>query len=230
VATGCIADADRVVEEARSAGAPYGFDGVAATIAAGVAAHIGAGERARREALTALEALGEDREVGYDARVTLALGLLQLGHVSEAVEALALLPATATGRPYGSAVGALVCAADGRGDDARAAAAAALTAEGASYLDRLLALVASGLISAEESPDEATRALDEAADVAVGASDVVAQAIVQAAMAEVAVARGDPDAGTWQGEAVEAFAAIGIDPTGWLTAVRLAARAMELAP
>jgi class 3 adenylate cyclase len=230
VATGRIAEAQRVVEDARAIGAPYGFDGVAATIAAGVAAHIGDGAAARREALAALETLGEDREAGYDARVTLALGLLQLGQVGEAVEALAGLPAEATGRPYGAAVGALVHAADGRLDDARAAAAAALSTEGASYLDRLLALVALGLISADEVGDDGRQALDEAAEVALGSSDLVAQAIVQAAMAEAAAGRGEADAPAWQAEALEAFAALGIDPTGWLTAVRLVARAMEPAP
>jgi hypothetical protein len=230
VATGQIAEAQQVVEDARAIGAPYGFDGVAATVAAGVAAHIGDGATARREALAALEVLGEDREAGYDARVALALGLLQLGQVGGAVEALGGLPAPAIGRPYGAAVGALVDAADGRPDDARAAAAAALTAEGASYLDRLLALVASGLINADEFGDDARAPLDEAAEVALGASDVVAQAIVQAAMAEAAAARENVEAVAWQAEAVEAFAAIGIDPTGWLTAVRLVARAMEPAP
>jgi tetratricopeptide (TPR) repeat protein len=230
VATGRIDDARRVVEECRAVGAPYGLDAVTAIVAAGVAAHMGDGASARREALAALEGLGEAREAGYDARVALALGLLQLGQVAEAVDALDALPAMATGRPYGSAVGALVHAADGRPDDARAAAAAALTAEGASYLDRLLALVASGLVGGDEAGDGTRSALDEAADVALGAGDVVAQAVVQAAMAEWAAARGDPDAARWRSEALESFDALGIDPTGWLTAVGLAARAMEPAP
>jgi hypothetical protein len=188
VATGRIADANRVVEECRAVALPFGLEGYSATIAAGVAVHVGDGARAVREAVLAGEALGDSREAGYDAQVTLALALLQLGRVDEAVEVLAELPPAEAGRPYDLAVTALVHAADGR-------------------------------------PDE-----DQAAAVALDAGDVVAQAIVRVAMAESAAGRDDPDAVAWQSQAVESFAGMGIDPTGWFTALRLAGRAVELAP
>ena len=62
-----------------------------------------------------------------------------------AAEVLGELPDEELGRPYGSAVAALVHAADGRLDEALAAAAIVAAAEGASYLDRVLALVGAGL-------------------------------------------------------------------------------------
>jgi tetratricopeptide (TPR) repeat protein len=233
VATGRIADANRVVEECRAVALPFGLEGYSATIAAGVAVHVGDGARAVREAVLAGEALGDSREAGYDAQVTLALALLQLGRVDEAVEVLAELPPAEAGRPYDLAVTALVHAADGRPDEALAAAAGALTAEGASYLDRVLALVATGLVEAacaDAPPTGSIQALDQAAAVALDAGDVVAQAIVRVAMAESAAGRDDPDAVAWQSQAVESFAGMGIDPTGWFTALRLAGRAVELAP
>ena len=55
VAVGRIADANRVVEEGRALATPFGLQGYSSTIAAGVAVHLGEGERAAREARLAAE-------------------------------------------------------------------------------------------------------------------------------------------------------------------------------
>ncbi len=231
VAVGRVADANRVVEECRALATPFGLQGFSSTIAAGVAVHLGEGERAAREARLAVEELEDSREAGYDAQVTLALGLLQQGAVADAAETLAELPDTELNRPYGAAVATLVHAADGRLDAALAAAAIVAAAEGASYLDRLLALVGTGLaqVRSEDGAD-VTGPLDHAAEIALGAGDLVAQAIVEAAVAEAAGLRGDPDADAWRAGALASFASLGVDPTGWVRALRLVAGAVELAP
>ena len=231
VAVGRIADANRVIEECRALAAPFGLQGFSSTMAAGVAVHLGEGERAAREARLAAEELDDSREAGYDAQVTLALALLQQGHVGAAAEVLAELPDAELSRPYGSAVATLVHVADGRIDDALAAAAVVAAAEGASYLDRVLALVGTGLALVRADGDApVVDALDEAAAVAVAAGDVVAQAIVEAATAEAAALRGNPDADAWRAGALASFSSLGIDPTGWVRAVRMAAGAVELTP
>ncbi len=233
VAVGRIADANRVVEECRTLATPFGLQGFSSTIAAGVAVHLGDGDRAAREARVAAEELDDSREAGYDAQVTLALALLQQGDVAAAAEVLAELPDEELGRPYGSAVAALVHAADGRIDEALAAAAIVSGAEGASYLDRVLALVAAGLVRARDGNGNGDGTLDPlaaAAAVAAAAGDLVAQAIVAAASAEAACLRADPDATAWRASALTSFAALGVDPTGWVRAMRLVAGAVELAP
>jgi class 3 adenylate cyclase/tetratricopeptide (TPR) repeat protein len=231
VAVGRIADANRVVEECRTLATPFGLQGFSSTIAAGVAVHLGEGDRAAREARAAAEELDDSREAGYDAQVTLALALLQQGEVGPAAEVLGALPDQELGRPYGSAVAALVYAAEGRPEEALAASAVVSTAEGASYLDRVLALVGAGLAQPRTAEgDDATASLDAAAAIAMAAGDLVAQAIVQAAAAEVACQRGHPDASAWRVEALAAFAGIGVDPTGWVRALRLVAGAVEVAP
>jgi hypothetical protein len=141
------------------------------------------------------------------------------------------LPDAELGRPYGSAVATLVRAADGQLDQALAAAAVVSAAEGASYLDRVLALVGKGLAMARADGDTVVvEPLDEAAAVALAAGDLVAQAIVEAAMAEAADLRRDPDAAAWRAGALASFAALGVDPTGWVRTLRLVAGAVELAP
>jgi class 3 adenylate cyclase/tetratricopeptide (TPR) repeat protein len=230
VAVGRVADANRIVEEGRVLATPFGLQGYSSTIAAGVAVHLGDGERAAREARLAAEELEDSREAGYDAQVTLALGLLQQGEVAGAAEVLAELPDAELVRPYGSAVATLVHAADGRLDEALSAAATVAHAEGASYLDRVLALVGTGLAVVRADGEAAAEPLDEAAAIAVAAGDLVAQAIVEAAAAEAGCLRGDPDAGAWRAGALNSFATLGIDPTGWVRTLRLVAGAVELAP
>jgi tetratricopeptide (TPR) repeat protein len=231
VAVGRVADANRIVEECRALATPFGLQGFASTIAAGVAVHIGDGDRAARAARLAAEELEDSREAGYDAQVTLALGLLQQGQVSEAAEVLAELPDSELARPYGAAVATLVHAADGRPEEALASAAAVAVAEGASYLDRILALVGTGLAQVRADDAAAVEGpLDEAAAIALDVGDLVAQAIVEAAAAEAGGLRGDPDATAWRAGALASFAGLGVDPTGWVRALRLAAGAVELAP
>jgi hypothetical protein len=104
-------------------------------------------------------------------------------------------------------------------------------AEGASYLDRILALVGTGLAQVRADSDAVVEGpLDEAAAIALDAGDLVAQAIVEAAAAEAGGLRGDPDANAWRAGALASFASLGVDPTGWVRALRLAAGAVELAP
>jgi len=49
-------------------------------------------------------------------------------------------------------------------------------------------------------------------------------------VAESASLRDDPDAAAWRAGALASFAALGVDPTGWVRALRLVAGAVELAP
>jgi class 3 adenylate cyclase/tetratricopeptide (TPR) repeat protein len=233
VAIGRVADANRTIEEARTASELYGMAGYSGTIAAGAAVHAGDGERAAREARHALDELRQHHVegYGYDAGVTLGLGLLQTGHVDEADEVLALARLERPGHPNALAVSALVALAAGRPDEAGEHAQTARAAAGGTYLDVILALMAGGLAEAVRGEAEAaTAALDEATTLADGAGDLVMQAVTRLAAAEAGVTLGRPGAGDDRSSAEARLDSLALGTTGWTTAIGLAARGGERLP
>jgi class 3 adenylate cyclase/tetratricopeptide (TPR) repeat protein len=233
VATGRVADANRVIEEARTASELYGLAGYSGTIAAGAAVHAGDGERAAREARHALDELRQHHVegYGYDAGVTLGLALLQTGFVEEADEVLATARLERPGHPNALAVSALVALAAGRCDEARGYAETARAAAGGTYLDLVLALVALGLAEAERGGGDAcTAALHEAITLADGAGDLVMQAVTRLAAAEAGLTLGRPGAADDRVAAEARLDALALGTDGWITAIGLAARGGERIP
>jgi class 3 adenylate cyclase/tetratricopeptide (TPR) repeat protein len=175
LATGRTAAALRGMEELVAQQTGYGATPYPLLAAAGVAMHAGDGGRALAlvdEALGRMDVM----EGGSDEPLVVrAVALAQLGRFGEAAEELAGLAEPTRSHPFARTAAALVAVLDGRPDDALADAAAVAEADGATYLDRCWAHVASGAaLAALARTDEARRALAEAVDVAVDVGDVVA--------------------------------------------------------
>jgi class 3 adenylate cyclase/tetratricopeptide (TPR) repeat protein len=179
VALGRTHEAERGMEEALSIGDSYGDLAFPAMTAAGVAVHMGLGDRSvviAEQAVDRSRAMGiEGSEVG----VTLALALCQAGR---AEEALAVLEGLDTAYPYASSVVALAAAISGDVDRALTAATAVHATQGATYLDRVFAGV--GAAAAEMRAgrrDEGCEWLTRADVTARESGDVVARALTTAA-------------------------------------------------
>jgi len=147
--------------------------------AAGVAVHLGLGQRALTIGELALErntAMGAD---GSESRITLALAHCQIGQPDEA---LALLEEVAVETPYCCSVRALAQALTGDHDGAVADAQAVADDAGSSYLDCVIAdIAAAGAEIGAGDADAATRYLGRARATALEAGDVVARELVTAA-------------------------------------------------
>lgn len=146
--------------------------------AAGAAMHRGdgsltvqLGRRAQQEA--------EVRGGGsYEPRVLQAIGLAQLGKPEEALSVLEPIEA----HPFSQSAGALVYALLGDAESAIANADLVIAAEGASYLDQVLAYVAAGSASARLGDrDRAALWLEAATARALGVGDVVTIALATGA-------------------------------------------------
>ncbi len=232
VALGRLADASRAVEEAHAAAAASGVDRLASALAAGAAVHVGDGRRAVAEAVV----VTEDGPSFFDAEVNLALGLLQSGEVEAAQIALDKAVDGVTDgertigtplprRPFGSAASALVLAAAGRPVEARAAAFEVTAEPGASYFDEVLANIGLACAAAQQgAADEALDALRSARAAADGSEDRVMRAVAHLAEAEVLTVLDDPRAEGAEQVAWARLADLGLRRSGWVTAVRLAAR------
>jgi class 3 adenylate cyclase/tetratricopeptide (TPR) repeat protein len=219
VALGRREEAERAVEEFKALSAPFGMVGYHATIAAGVAVHAGDGGRALQAARVAIDEARVSGALAYDGRVILGLALVQLGEAEGASEAVATAAEERPGHPFALAVSALALAAAGHSARALTDAAAALAAPGITYFDRILALLAAGLAHAAlDARADSELALNEAAVVASGTGDVVAQAVVRLAQEHAAAVFAPPSVPRSGGEASLTALA-----SGWETAIRLAA-------
>ena len=159
-ALGKPAEAEQTAEAAMALGVRMNMPALGATVAAGLAAHLGRGPQAVAAGRIAVEELLEDglEGVGLDAKVGLALGLLQVGDTEEArsvarLRSTTIAPGTATWlrprrscwRPTG-----------GRMPPPRWPVPCGMS-PGASYLDRQTAAAALGLVAAQRGDEAEAR-------------------------------------------------------------------------
>ncbi|QXC63365.1 AAA family ATPase [Aquihabitans sp. G128] len=184
------------------------------------AVQIGEPERAA-DVVDELQTLAEVG--GDDPSVALGMVALQRGDVDGACLALGL-DQPPTDDPNLAAAQTLLSAVLGAPDtEERADRVASLT--GATYLDRGLAQVGAALQAATQGRTEAAAARIEAAHLLVEATDdLVAQAVVGLAAAEVAHRTGAVDAADQVARAGRVASNLGIDPHGWARIFDLTAR------
>jgi class 3 adenylate cyclase/tetratricopeptide (TPR) repeat protein len=172
------ADAKRGVEESVALGKQFGELGLALQGAAGVAMHLGAGDKA----LTLVEQVIERNETTgttqEEAYVLMALARCQLGQVDEAMAAIEQVKVDDF--PFGQGARALVRAVAGEVEGALADADAVEHTHGASYFDLALGRLA-GVLAAGRSGDDdlGRRWLDLLGALASSVGDVVLVAMVQ---------------------------------------------------
>ncbi|MGH9119026.1 MAG: hypothetical protein ACRD0A_14440, partial [Acidimicrobiales bacterium] len=157
-----------------------------------------------------------------EAAVAAGLLCLQAGEVGTARATLEH-SATALGAdaPSLAAALALVRTADGDDEGARKAALAVDEAATATFADRVLALIAMGLLEAGAGDTGASRAaLGRARQLADTTDDRLTQVLVRMAEARAAERLGEP---ADIGEARAGLAELGLIDMGWDTAYRLAA-------
>jgi class 3 adenylate cyclase len=146
--------------------------------AAGAAMHRGDGALAVQLARRAQQEAEIRGGGSYEPRVLQAVGLTQLGRADEALSVLEPIEA----HPFSQSAGALAYALTGDADAAIAHADAVIAAEGASYLDQVLAYVAAGSASARLGDmDRAALWLEAAVARALGVGDVVTIALATSA-------------------------------------------------
>ncbi len=178
MALGRAHEAERGIEEALTISESFGDLAFPAMTAAGAAVHMGLGERTVAIAELAVErtiAMGAE---GSETRVTLALALCQAGRPDDA---LVLLDQVDRSRPYAAAVQALASAMIGDTVASVESTAVVDEAEGATYLDRVIAdMAAAAAEVALGEPDAASERIAAADAIAAEAGDVVARALVRA--------------------------------------------------
>jgi class 3 adenylate cyclase/tetratricopeptide (TPR) repeat protein len=172
------ADAKRGVEESVTLGKQFGELGLALQGAAGVAMHLGAGDKAltlAEHVIERNETTGTNQEEAY---VLMALARCQLGQVDEAMAAIEQVKVDDF--PFGQGARALVRAVAGEIDGALADAGAVENTRGASYFDLALGRLA-GVLAAGRAGDEEVgrRWLDMLGTLASTVGDVVFVAMVQ---------------------------------------------------
>ena len=182
-ALGRFGEARAQLEELASIVPRFGLEGLGALAAVGAAVHGGAAERAIEASSMALELERERGSVGTtDLLLGRCVALLMADRLDEALAALDQATLDHPSHPYGQAVTALVAAVDRRPAAASRAAAQVAAESGATYLDRVYALIgdASARLQIGE-PDGALFALEEARLVAAGTDDLVARELVTTA-------------------------------------------------
>ncbi len=190
VALGRNQEAERNLEEALSMADAFGDLAIPMMAAAGTAAHLGLGARAVALGEVALERMLAMHASGSEARVTLALGLCQVGDPDRA---LATLLHVDQPGPYASAVTAVASAMAGIPAEAIEAADRVLGDETSTYLDRVLADIAaaSALLSSdsERARERLVRARRNASDAGDAAAIALARSASQALVEDVEVGR-----------------------------------------
>ncbi len=175
IALGRTHDAERGLEEALSLSDAFGDLAFPTMAAAGAAVHLGLGERSVVLGQSALERITAMGAEGSEVRVTLALGLCQVGR---AEEAMALLLDVEVDFPYGHAVRSLAAVMVGDDATARADAAAVHAEAGSTYLDRVIADLAAATAALRgDEHDLAVQRLERARHTAHEAGDAVARAL-----------------------------------------------------
>jgi hypothetical protein len=182
VALGRNQEAERSLEEALSLADSFGDLAIPTMAAAGTAAHLGLGARAVALSEVALSRMLAMHADGSEARITLALGLCQVG---DSDGALAVLLDVRTPRPYSRAVAAVAAAMSGMVDEALVQADFVVHDDTSTYLDRVLADIAAGAALMPSDPAVAGDRLDGARRTATTAGDAAAIALATAASAEL---------------------------------------------
>jgi tetratricopeptide (TPR) repeat protein len=182
VALGRAAAATRALEEMQVPAEQHHFTSALHISEAGIAVHLGEPERAIHNAERALDIAPDRLGFVHEAFVAKALGLAQAGYADDALVAVDQAAHVGLVGPYLTSVRALVHLALGDAESSLADARATLEHRGASYLDRVYGGIAAAFAHARlEAPAAATKALDDAAAVADGTGDVVAQSLVELA-------------------------------------------------
>jgi class 3 adenylate cyclase/tetratricopeptide (TPR) repeat protein len=233
VTVGRVAEGFAVLEQARATLLPSHsprFTTFSATGLLSAAVQVGDRHRAAAalDVLPAHELSSDDLATAGAGEYLVSRALLALQRSCPA-EALELLREVgrATGERaavgYCGAVTALALAAAGRRDDAVAAARVVEADERSTYLDRLWAGLAAGLVAARVGDQTAVEARFPQLCALVDATDdQVAQALARLGWAMARRAVGHPG-GSQQAETASArFSALGIDPDGWTAVVRQA--------
>jgi tetratricopeptide (TPR) repeat protein len=202
---------------------------------AGVELHAGDGEaavKALEGAQVALEGPGAPAmRIGEEEVAHLVgLALLQTGRPAEASTWLeTALPRVKDVGPRAATLGAsaLVKAAVGDVEGARARAAEVAALPGGTYMDLVLSLLGAGCAAARVGEEEiAIAQLDEAAALLEATDDRVTPAVVALARGRVLQALGDPAADSALGAARRALDALDLPATGWDVAFRHATGAV----
>jgi class 3 adenylate cyclase/tetratricopeptide (TPR) repeat protein len=186
VALGRNQEAERGLEEVLSMADSFGDLAIPIMAAAGTAAHLGLGARAVSLGEVAVERMQAMHADGSEARITLALGLCQVGNPDRA---LATLLDVREPGPYARAVSALASVMAGITDEGLAYADAVIADESATYLDRVVADIAGGAALVSTDPNSGQLRLARARQTARAAGD--AAAIALATSAGVALAADD---------------------------------------
>ncbi|MGA9279465.1 ATP-binding protein, partial [Ilumatobacter sp.] len=182
VALGRNQEAERSLEEALSLADSFGDLAIPTMAAAGTAAHLGLGARAVALSEVALSRMLAMHADGSEARITLALGLCQVGDPDRA---LATLLEVREPSPYSRSVTALASAMAGMRDEALAAAQLVVADDTSTYLDRVLADIAGGAALMVDDPVAGIERLDSAHRTASLAGDAAAIALATAARSEI---------------------------------------------
>ncbi|HEY5154718.1 MAG TPA: AAA family ATPase, partial [Acidimicrobiales bacterium] len=192
---------------------------------AGAAVAVGAPELAL-SAIDGVQAVSGDTGGlgGVERVVAHGLALLQVGRAEEAA---GMLRATAEGSadvvPSAYAQSALALALAALGEDAEALVLAAEVSTGgrATYLDRVTAEIAAGLIAARRGDDDALTMLSGTIETVDALEDEVAQAIARLAEAAALRALDLPSAPEAGHVADARLAALGINAEGWRRVIDL---------
>ena len=190
VALGRNQEAERSLEEALSMADAFGDLAIPMMAAAGTAAHLGLGARAVTLGEMALERMLTMHASGSEARVTLALGLCQVGDPDQA---LATLLEVDQPGPYSNAVTSVASAMAGIKVAAVEAADLVIGDDTSTYLDRVLADIAaaSALLATDATVagDRLARARRTASDAGDAAAIALARSASRALVEDLEVGR-----------------------------------------
>jgi class 3 adenylate cyclase/tetratricopeptide (TPR) repeat protein len=182
VALGRNQEAERSLEEVLSLADAFGDLAIPTMAAAGTAAHLGLGARAVALSEIALSRMLAMHADGSEARITLALGLCQVG---DSDRALATLLDLRESGPYSRAVTAVAASMSGMTEQALVEADLVADDPTATYLDRVLADIAAGAALMPSDPVLAHERLSRAQQTASLVGDAAAIALSTAANAEL---------------------------------------------
>jgi class 3 adenylate cyclase/predicted ATPase len=220
IALGRVDDGFEVLEQMLEVhGLTDDLRGLALTVMAGAAVHVGEPARMPPELLDIDLAMLDTHGLGGDERmVALGLSALQRGDAERAVAYLEKAEPPGQCHPYPQSALALGLAAIDRIDEAIAAADWVVASPQATYLDRTQAHLAKALANARRGDREGVAEAVAAARAEVEATDdVVARAVFVLGEASARGALGD-DVADLRAEADERLARLGISGAGWTAA------------